>query len=78
MTINNLYVTYDDGGNAHYFINDSEVPIDEWTQHHPQLRRDTSNVRNAGRDVAATREAIRRGRAEAEGNRIGGAPAELG
>lgn len=39
MTINNLFVTYDDNGDKHFHINDEEVSEDVWTQQHPHLKR---------------------------------------
>jgi hypothetical protein len=50
MTINNLYVHYDDDGGAHHFINDEEVPKDVWTQQHPHLKRGQDSGRNRSED----------------------------
>lgn len=51
MTINNLYVHYDDDGTAHHLINDREVSKDEWVQQHPHMRKGNDNGRNGSQDV---------------------------
>lgn len=46
MTINNLYVTYDDESTAHFFVNDEEVTREAWVLRHPMMKEDSANGRN--------------------------------
>lgn len=55
MTINNLYVTYDEDGTKHFHINDEEVSEDVWMLRHPNMKGDKENGGNinsasSGRD----------------------------
>jgi hypothetical protein len=50
MTINNLYVHYDDDGTPRHFINDEEVSKDVWTQQHPHMKRGKPDGRDRGSD----------------------------
>lgn len=46
MTIDNLYVTYDDDGNPCYFVNDEEVTESVWAQRHPNFKGGNDNGGN--------------------------------
>lgn len=51
MTVNNLYVTYDEDGTSHFHVNDEEVTEQEWKLRHPNFKEGNANGgnRNSGR-----------------------------
>lgn len=46
MSINNLYVTYDDEGTQHFHINDEEVTREVWMLRHPNMKEGKPNGGN--------------------------------
>lgn len=63
MTINNLYVKYDDDGNPVYLVNDEVVSLEVFQEHHPHMKKGQVN----GGNIAGNSDRRSVGRGDAAG-----------